>query len=290
VALPNPDLTAPLREVPVAPSDPTSDASGAAPLDLDIGAAQPALTSIAYAAPAPVAMRTRLRGRAWQLLTAALVMALGVSAFYGYSTTSQLKDTETTLADTQSTLTDTQSTLTDTQGTLDAANATIATRDASLATAENNISQLRSNISQNQAALAAQKGCIAALQKDSSDQSDLLQAQIDLYNMSAKSSAWEAANQARDAALLKTIGYYYEAYSAAWDGSYSAANSWIAKGNAQVKAAATALSKYNAEVEKINDALRDIEISKGILEAEFERTKVTCGFTSGSSGESGESG
>jgi hypothetical protein len=117
--------------------------------------------------------------------------------------------------------------------------------------------QIRSQVSR-------QTECISALQANATELQRISELATANFNRAAKGSAWAKAK-------TNAINDYYKAYSAAFDGRLSTANSWIAKGNAAIKTEA-------AQTKIINAATKKIEAAETELATAIRESGLTCGF------------
>jgi hypothetical protein len=238
----------------------------------EMAALEPVPASEGAPAPALPAMRSGwLRAHRWPLAAIGLVIALLAAGFYGWMTNAELTKANGSLraawADLDSTRTDLSATRSDLSTTRTSLTAEQAARQA----ADQQVTQLQGQV-------AAQSACISALQNDAADLVALAADEDAHFNATAKGSAISAANAAIATAYNAAISDYYNAYSAAFDGLYSTANSWISKGNAQIRAAGAAIDRYNAEVSKIDAGTAALDQREIGLIQQISQTQTTCGF------------
>lgn len=190
----------------------------------------------------------------------AMTVALVGVGYWGYSNSQDLSRTRDELAATRSSLASEQGARAVAEGqarllrtqvdTLTSQNDTMTSRNA----------RLTSQVS-------AQGACIPALNADYAELQRIGDLQNANFNRTAKGSAWAKANDARQKAMNAAIDDYYEAYSAAFDGRYSAANTWITRGNAQMTKAGRLVKTMNAEIAKVDKSTKEIEQASGARRA-----------------------
>ena len=74
----------------------------------------------------------------------------------------------------------------------------------------------------------------------------------------------------------KEIDDYYKAYSAAFDGRRTTANSWIDKGNAALKKQAAQVKIINAEIKAIDAATDKLVADMAALDESISKTTSLC--------------
>lgn len=190
---------------------------------------------------APVGMRPSPRRLpSWLLpaLVAALSLALVTTGTWGFITTNDLSAA---------------------RATIDQQNLRIAGLQTDLAQEKTRGDGLAASVANLQARVKNQDACIGALAIDASTLNQIAAKQTTLSNMTAKGSTWANASLARDAAEAAALDDYYQAYRAAWDGSYSSANTWVARGNTQIKEASRQLDVMNAEIAKADQLVDEVD-------------------------------
>ena len=207
-----------------------------------------AATPVPIATPAPVVDQSRsvrLPARWLPLTTIALGVALVASAVWGYQTSKDLSQTRDQLA---------------------TANGTIASVQAQLSAEQVRSAGFQASISGLQAQVQTEGICVAELGAAKKQLDAISSAETDAFNLLAVGSTYAIARAARDTANSAAIDDYYNAFSAAWDGSRTTANSWISRGNTQLGKANTDLSSMNAEIAKVNtlnDQITQMETDYG---------------------------
>lgn len=187
-----------------------------------------------------------------RLTTGFLAVALIGSVSWGYLTSQSLDRTRDELAATQQTLSSTQKDLA-------SANKDIGDLESKLRTSQARAAGLASQVSSLQGQVQNQNACISALASAGLILGDAYVQLSVMYNLSAEGSVWSDARGARDVADSAAMDAYFKAYQAAWDGNYATANSWIDRGNAQVRLSNEYLAVMDAEVDKMNRGLDEID-------------------------------
>jgi chromosome segregation ATPase len=127
--------------------------------------------------------------------------------------------------------------------------------------------------------VARQEECIAALRERQVELSHIATLQTENYNRFVSDSVWGKAFAANQKAMSTAIDDYYNAYSRAFNGALSAANTWIDRGNTQVDKANKQLSVMNSEIEAGNQANQDIEGALSDVVTAILEAATTCGFS-----------
>jgi hypothetical protein len=187
----------------------------------------------------------------------ALTIALAVAVGWGYTTNERLQATS---------------------GQLVAANATVTSQASELGRTQKNLQDQSAQVGALQGRVATQDACITTLRSAAKLLEQTKDKQLVAYGLLAEGSVWAGARQARDKALLAAVDDYYQGFSAAWDSRYSAANSWISRGNSELTTAGKSATVMNDEVAKVN-ALVDA-IDAGLL-AYSSLDLSTCGADTG---------
>jgi hypothetical protein len=226
--------------------------------------------------PSTTASMMRRRPLVVAIGAAVLVVALLASAVYGFTTSQTLDRTNANLATTTDSLTSTQGELGSTKADLTTEAEAHSQADASVARLNNQVSGLQSQ-------LEARDACVTALRADEAQLQKISREQTTQFNRGAKGSDWAKANDLYISALKEVAADYYNAASNAWDGSYSAANSWVATGNGAASRAAQALTSYNTEVGKMNAGTKKVEAEEAALSASITKTLSLCDAAAGSS-------
>jgi hypothetical protein len=222
----------------------------------DVVTEVPALRAIESTAAAPSDGRDRSRtSLAMRGLIAGLIVAFVAAAGWGWSTKSELDKTKTELGGTQSSLATTQTALTDERRHSDE----LTTDNASL-----------------QAQASRQADCLSELRAEQADLSSLLSREEANFNATAVGSTWEVARTAQSAAVSETVDDYYQAYSAAFAGARSTANTWIAKGNAAWERAGAATATMSDEVATVNDETHALDAALATLMGRVSASAITC--------------
>ncbi len=131
-----------------------------------------------------------------------------------------------------------------------------------------------------QAATATAAGdpaaCIAALRADRTAALHLSDSWLAAYNATAIGSALAKADAKYIAALRESRDDYFKAYSYAYKGQKTTANSWVKKGNAAIVRANAAVKAYNAEVTKLNASVHAANQESDALTTQMDATDQTC--------------
>lgn len=174
-----------------------------------------------------------------------LALSLAVTATWGYITNRDLEQTQADLA---------------------AAREIVVDQDEQLRALGRNLEreearadELVADVIALEARVRNQDACIAALDVDASILTDVGTKQREIHNLTAEGSDWAEAIIKREAATDDALDSYFQAYSAAWDGLYAAANDWVERGNAQVRESNVQLSVMNTEIDKVNALLDEVE-------------------------------
>lgn len=209
---------------------------------------------------------------------AGIVLLLLASSAWGYMTRQQLEAAQVAL-------TSIRADLDAARNDLSSSNAKLSTTSSDLAIARTSLQQEQtaraaavSQVAQLQKQVALQTGCIQALNANVAELRSISDLMTANYNRTTVGSPWAVANNARDVALRTTINDYYQAYSSAYNGAYSAANNWIATGNGQITVATQQLAILNAEVDKMNSANSQIGAALTTFADHLRSTNTTCGF------------
>lgn len=243
-----------------APSEVMADAESR-----EVGGSVPApATPIGGGSPGPKRRVTWLT-----VASAALIVALLGSLGFGYSTNQSLDRTTQELAATRQILATTQSSLADTTTQLN-------TQTAARAQADDETGRLNNQVSDLQNQLAARDTCVAALQADEAQLQKIQREQVTQFNRSAEGSAFVKAQQAYEAALREVVNDYYNGYSAAWDGNYASANSWIDAGNSAAARASAQLKLFNAAVKTIDAGTAKVDKEEAALAQSITNTLSLC--------------
>jgi septal ring factor EnvC (AmiA/AmiB activator) len=207
----------------------------------------------------------------WLRVTVVLLaVALVGTGTWGYETGQNLARTEHDLATAKATINQDSS--------------QIAALKTNLSAANSRSDDLAAQVTALQARVQNQDACIVALGKAGKLLSDVGTTEVQINNLTAKGSAWAKANDARDTALIAANNDYYNAYSAAWDGSYAAANSWVSKGNAQIDRANKDLDTMDAQIATANELQAEVT---GMLQEYDASDLAVCGAPSSSTVPSG---
>jgi chromosome segregation ATPase len=214
---------------------------------------------------------------------AVLVLALVASAAYGFTTNQSLERTNANLDTTAANLASTTDTLTSTQGELESTKTDLTTEADAHSQADASVERLNNQVSGLQSQLEARDACVTSLRADEAQLQKISREQTTQFNRGAKDSALVKADVAYTGALIEVADDYYNATTNAWDGSYSAANSWIAAGNSAASRATQALKTYNAEISKINAGTKKVEAEDVALSDSITKTLSLCNAAAGSS-------
>lgn len=188
--------------------------------------------------PANRSWRERLPSWWLRAVAGALVVALLGTAFSAYRLSSDLSTARATIVSQSDKL---------------------ARTEASLQAATTRGDQLTAQVATMQAQLQGQKDCMSALQADAATTRQIEDLETKDYNLAAEGSVWAKANTARNAAVAAALDDYYQAYSAAFNGLYASANTWISRGNAQGDVAIRNVATMNAEIKKMDALTNQIE-------------------------------
>jgi chromosome segregation ATPase len=145
----------------------------------------------------------------------------------------------------------------DLQGQLATSQAQFATSETRLADEQQKTAALTSQVTNLNSRVAAQTSCIAALKSKADALERIRLQQVAISNMTAEGSMWAAASVDRTTAFLAALDDYYKAFSAAWDGRKTTANSWIDKGNAEYRRVTEATATMNAEIDKVTSLMNE---------------------------------
>jgi hypothetical protein len=131
-----------------------------------------------------------------------------------------------------------------------------------------------------QAATATAAGdttaCIAALRSDRTAALHLAGSWLAAYNATAAGSALSKADDKYLLALKESRDDYFKAYTYAYKGQKTTANSWVKKGNAAIARANAAVRAYNAEIAKINAMADAASMESNALQTQIAATDATC--------------
>ena len=205
--------------------------------------AEQSITSLTQL-PMQVKIR-RIPSWALRVAVGVLAVAFVLTATWGYVTASDLGQTRTSLA----------------------------AADANVSQLSTEVAGLRGDLAEQESRGDALDARVAALTDRVKDQDECIAAQsaglglleqihsiqVSINNLTAENSVAAKADDARTVAFSAAIDAYFEAYSAAWDGRYQAANNWIDEGNAQGSEAGRQTSIYNAEIDKVNELVGEVE-------------------------------
>lgn len=191
---------------------------------------------------------TTLAGRTppWLMPVASGVLAvsLAVTGFWGYSTNRDLEQAQTDLAAGRETIDDQVAQLGGLREDLERAEAAA--------------DRLTANVTDLEARVGNQDACIAALEVDGGILGDVADKQIEINNLTADGSVWVEAEVEYEELTTTALDAYFEAYSAAWDGRYDAANEWIDRGNVAVESSDLLVDTMNAEIDKANGLIDEV--------------------------------
>lgn len=191
----------------------------------------------------------------WLIAAGLAILAMG-TFIWGTTTNQSLEKSGSDLVSTKAALAVSASQLTTSNGDLVSAKTRI---DANAVEAD----RLQSLVAGLTDQVSRQTNCIAALTENAAELARISELQRANYNRFTSGSKWQKANTA-------ALDDYYNAYSAAFSGRYSTANSWIAKGNAQIKLA-------NAQIKTGDAATTTIEKAQDALLIAITASSVTCG-------------
>jgi hypothetical protein len=196
------------------------------------------LTPVAGASMSYVPWPRRLPGWLLPAVVAVLTLALVGTGTWGFVTANDLSGA---------------------RKTIDEQNQRIAGLQTDLAQQTTRSDGLAASVANLQARVKNQDACISALATDATTLSQIAEKQGEIHNLTAKGSTWATATLARNAAVTAALSDYYNAYSAAFDGMYGSANTWISRGNAQIGEASRQLATMNTEIAKANLLLDEVD-------------------------------
>ena len=191
---------------------------------------------------------------------------------YGFTTTQSLDQSRADLATTRDSLFGTQS-------QLDATRVNLTNETGTRSKAEAEARRLQNVTAGLQDQLAARDVCVAALKADEEQLQKIQREQTTNFNRSTEDSTLAAAQRSYIAALIEKAQDYYNAFSNAWDGNYTSANSWVVAGNSASRRADALAKTYNTGISKINAGTKKIEGEEAALGESIVRTLSLCGVT-----------
>jgi len=207
-------------------------------------------------------------------LAIVLLIATGAhSVTFGSYQTSEanLQSTRDELTKTSDDLESTTTRLDATKALLESTRQSLATEQSAHANAEQRVIQLQSRV-------LAQDNCIQVL-KDDVDELQRIRGLMGAnFNRTATGSTWATASAARNLAVTNVLSDYYNAYSAAYEGSFSSANSWIVLGNAQLKIAVDQAGVMSSQTEITNGATAQIDTALRAFSQRLTSSYTTCGI------------
>ena len=222
-------------------------------------------------AVAPPSLPTgRRAGRAQIAFAVILVLLLGSSVFGVFTA----RGLESARADLDATVFRLESTRVD----LTAARAELDTTKLQLGQEKTIRAGFEAQTTQLQTRVKAQDSCIQAMNDNVRELQTIDALMTDNYNRTAVGSVWAQANAARSSALSSAIDAYYQAFSNAYDGFRTTANTWIATGNRYIQTATSQVGIMNSEVAKGNQALVSIDSAFASFNQHLAQTKATCGI------------
>ena len=125
-------------------------------------------------------------------------------------------------------------------------------------------------------AAADTSACIAALRADRAGALHLAGSWLDTYNATAIGTPLAKADARYIAALKESRDDYFKAFSFAYKGQKTTANTWVAKGNAAIVRANAAVRAYNVEIAKINATGDAADLESAALTTQTAATDQTC--------------
>lgn len=227
--------------------------------------------------------------RTWGKRTIALVAALLLtvigSATWGYTIHGTLTSTQASLVNREAELVVSIGDLATTKGQL-------ADRESDLRTSRTEIGTVRTQLQAEQASRAqiekrvgvleqqvsAQNQCIIALDRNLDELNRIRSLMSANFNRSSRGSTYAVAESAREFAITSALRYYFDAYSAAYNGNRSLANSYAGLGNEQVRIASAQLATMNSETSRINAGTAEIGAALAGFQAQLAATNTTCHF------------
>lgn len=210
------------------------------------------------------------RGRGPRILAGVGLAAITALSVAGYIAYDDLQRTHATLADT---LND----LASTRRTLDVESRERRLAESRVVLLERDVSSLEQDAEDLRARIANQAGCIAALGDDVSELAAMHAELIANFNRTAEDSSWARARKAQVQALNDAADAYYEAYRAAFLGSYNSANDWVDRGNELLAEADDQLENMVSAVEEIDLATEQLSGRLDAFAAAIGDTAEACG-------------
>lgn len=173
-----------------------------------------------------------------------------------------------------------------TRATLDATSATLDQATTDLAATQDQLAdaQAAEKTANNRAdvlsrQLEGRTECVSALVANAIELDRIRNEWVANFARDTEDSTAGKADAKRDKYLDAAIADYYKAYSAAFDGRRTTANSWIAKGNTAIKKAAAQVKIVNAEIKAINAKTVELEAASVALDTSIAATTTTCQAT-----------
>jgi uncharacterized coiled-coil DUF342 family protein len=122
----------------------------------------------------------------------------------------------------------------------------------------------------------AQDACLKVLLSIQEELVAAYEKMRDNFNATAEGSKYAKAFVTDRESLRDAIDYYYRAYSAAFVGRLTTANSYIAKGNAEIKKSDAALETLIAEAAKVDKVTDELGATVSQLGDRMSDAAVTC--------------
>ena len=158
----------------------------------------------------------------------------------------------------------------DTQGNLTRAATDVAAEQDAIKGDKVRVTVLTAQVARKDACIKTQAANLTEIRR-------ILDMERENFARTTTSSKWYKTHAAADRALDLAISYMAKAYTSAAAGSYSTANSWLSKSNAQVRLAGRQIDAANKEIDKFNVAVNAINKASDDFAVVLETTKRSCG-------------
>ena len=199
-----------------------------------------------------------------------MLLALGGTAAWAYTTNNDLESTRTTLGTTSGDLASTKSQLEDTKGQLDEAMTDLEDTAKAVAANQDRIKTLTFQIDRKGECIDAQAANLTEIKR-------ILELERANFGRTTSGSAWAKAHAASQTAINAAINDLYKAYTNAAAGKYSTSNSWLDKSNAQIRVSNKQLDTMDNEIDAINKASDTINDANDAFQKTLDETVSTCG-------------